>query len=83
MTEDWPEDYGDMREAVIDFLAREDLARALVKEIEDVMSSRMTDSEVNSFLVGDLGSGYLPEADGYTAPVWLLAVRALALERGA
>jgi CdiI immunity protein len=76
LTPDWPEDYdGDPWAAVDDFVASEpSAARSVPAEVETVLSEYSTDDEVRQLVVGELGSGYLPEADGYAYRDWLLQV---------
>lgn len=72
---DWPEDYGDPWEALADFLASEpESARTLKSEIEVMLASADSDAELRRVVVEEIGSGYLPEADGLTYRGWLLEV---------
>lgn len=74
---DWPEDYGDAWRAVEDFLASEppDSARELADEIAALLSTERSEADLTSYLVDTLGSGYLPEGDGWTSTKsWLEAV---------
>lgn len=72
---DWPEDYGsDLWAAVDDFATSEpEAAEGLAAEIESVLTDYGSEDELRR-LVFELGSGYLPEADGYEYRSWLQQV---------
>lgn len=75
LNQDWPDEYQDAWEAVSDFVESEpDDAAALVGEIWTAILSARTDADLEQLVLGDLGSGYLPPADGWSYLSWLVEV---------
>ncbi len=72
---DWPEDYGDPWEALAHFFSSEPaLTRRLQSEIDGLLARADSDAELRRLIVDEMGSGYLPEADGLSYRDWLLEV---------
>jgi hypothetical protein len=71
---DWPDEYGNPWAAVDDFLASEPLARQLRSEIDEILAGNMPDDYLRALVVDTIGSGYLPEANGWTIADWLRAL---------
>lgn len=73
---DWIEEYGDPWAAVLDFARLEPKnASAIGGEIDSVLGKHSSESELRHFLVDECGSGYLPDADGWTYADWLKEVK--------
>jgi hypothetical protein len=72
---DWPDDYADAWAAIDDFAAYEPIAGRLADEVTMLLDSAPTEEGLREFVVDELGSGYLPEADGFRMRDWLMAVR--------
>lgn len=72
---DWPEDYdGDPWAAVDDFAVSEpEAAASLRAEVESVLTKYESENGLRQ-LISELGSGYLPEADGHDYRAWLREV---------
>ncbi len=69
---DWPEEYGDPWCAVADFLRSEpEYAPLLAAEVSDLLVAASGEDDFRRVVLEDLGSGYLPEADGWTYEGWL------------
>lgn len=75
LTLDWPDDYVDTWAAIDDYVTSEPLASQLPDEIADLVDATSSEQGLRSVVVGELGCGYLPEADGFTMTAWLLSVR--------
>ncbi len=70
--QDWPDEYGDPWRALDDFIDSEPTQRAtLVTEIHYLLTRIEDESELRRIVVEELGSAYLPEADGWTYRSWL------------
>lgn len=79
---DWPEEYGDPWSAVADFLRSEpEYGRLLGAEIAALLRTATSEGDLRQVVLGELGSGYLPEADGWTYAAWLREVARRALEQ--
>lgn len=75
LNEDWPEEYGQPWKAIEDFIQGEpDFSAALGDEIWHAILSCSEESELESLVIRDLGSGYFPPADGWTFQSWLIDV---------
>lgn len=74
---DWIDDYDDAWAAVDEFVELESCARDLPGEVSALLSSQPSEGELRRLLVDDLGSGYLPDSDGWRYDEWLaeLAMR--------
>jgi len=72
---DWPDDYPDVWSAVDDFVANEAIAAQIADEVTEILDSGESEDALRRFIVGDLGSGYLPEGDGMATREWLETVR--------
>lgn len=72
---DWPEDYANAWAAVDDYVANEPIARHLPDEVAQVIQMAPSEEELRLLVVGELGCGYLPAADGFTMRAWLFSVR--------
>ncbi|WP_436698718.1 contact-dependent growth inhibition system immunity protein [Nocardioides sp. BYT-33-1] len=72
---DWPDDYSNAWAAIDDFVAHEPVARQLPHEVDQLIGTTSSDDSLSALLIGEIGSGYLPEADGFTMKTWLCAVR--------
>lgn len=75
LTLDWPDDYSTMWAAVDDYIASEPGLDQLLKELDELIEAQPSDGWLRNLIVGELGSGYLPEVDRYTMMGWLVAVR--------
>lgn len=71
---DWPDDYDDPWGAVDDYAASEPRAGEVITEIESLLLSEPSSERLRKVVVDELGSGYPPEADGWTMAAWLRAV---------
>lgn len=71
---DWPDEYEDPWRAVDDFVASEPVATDVPSEVKDILAWGPSDADLRQLLVEQLGSGYLPDADGWTIADWLAAV---------
>lgn len=72
---DWPDDYSSTWAAVDDFIESEPRAPGLPIEIDDVLHRMPSEDDRRRYVLDDLGSGYLPDADGYTMTSWLEALK--------
>lgn len=81
---DWIDEYGDPWGALDDFIASEPIAETLASEIRAILASGQPDDALRTLVIDDLGSGYLPEADGWEYATWLekVAERADSAIRG-
>lgn len=80
---DWPEDYGDPWAAIDDFLRSEpEQAARLAGEIDRLLGDTAEEAELRRLVVGELGSGYLPEADGWSFASWLAEIAWRAMSSG-
>ncbi|MEQ4205800.1 contact-dependent growth inhibition system immunity protein [Actinopolymorpha sp. B9G3] len=75
LTLDWPDDYVDAWAAVDDFVANEPIAGQISGEVTELLKSNPCDDELRRLVVGELGSGYLPETDGWSMREWLDTLR--------
>lgn len=72
---DWPEDYGDPWAAIDDFLRSEpEHAGRLAAEIDRLLGAVSDEAELKTLVVEELGSCYLPEADGWSYASWLAEI---------
>ncbi len=68
---DWPDDYGDPWRAVDDFLQNEPShVGLLLDEIENLLRDA-SEEALRRLILEDLGSGYLPETEGWAYRSWL------------
>lgn len=75
LNQDWPEEYQDPWAAVADFVQSEpEAAAVLVQEIWAAILNAGSDAELEQLVSRDLGSGYLPPADGWSYLSWLVEV---------
>jgi hypothetical protein len=73
---DWLDEYGDPWKAVEDFARSEPQAgRELLREIDALLGEDRSESELRHLIGVELGSGYLPDADGWAYADWLKEVR--------
>ncbi len=72
---DWPDDYPSMWAAVDDFIESEPRAAGVLDEIDDVLKRMPSENDRRRYVLDDLDSGYLPDADGYTMTSWLEALK--------
>ena len=77
---DWPDDYVNAWAAIDEYVASEPVARYLPDEIADLLDTTSSEECLRALVLGELGRGYLPVADGLTMRTWLLAVRQRVLE---
>jgi hypothetical protein len=73
---DWIDDYDDPWDAVADFVASEPGASDLPGEVGSLLSSQPLEPELRRLVVNELGSGYLPESDGWRYDEWLAELAA-------
>jgi hypothetical protein len=73
---DWIDDYDDPWDAVSDFAASEPSASDLPGEVGVLLSSQPQEPELRHVVVDELGSGYLPESDGWRYDEWLAELAA-------
>ena len=72
---DFDEEYDDAGAAVADFLDGEpDLAPLLADEVRSALAAHPTEEQARAFVLEDLDSSYLVEADGLTYREWLRSV---------
>lgn len=71
---DWPDDYEDPMAAVDDYVANEPNSAELAAEIESLLTNEPSNDGLTRVVMDRLGSGYPPEADGWTMAAWLRAV---------
>jgi hypothetical protein len=76
--QDWRADYSDTSEALSDFLMGEPaLAPLLAPEIDGLLDSIRTSEEAEAAVL-ELGSFFVPSAQGQDCKEWLLLLRAQA-----
>lgn len=68
---DWIDDYDDPWDAVTDFVQSEPSSSDLPGEVVTLLSSQPQERELRRLVVDELGSGYLPESDGWRYDEWL------------
>jgi hypothetical protein len=70
--ENWPDEYGDVDEAVEVFAAcHPELAERLGEEVEELLAQRLSEDQLADLLVGHLGLGHWPEGPYVAYEVWL------------
>lgn len=72
---DWPDDHANAWAAIDDYVTNEPIASQLPDEVGQLVERMPSEEGLHSLVMGELGCGYLPEADGFTMTAWLLAVR--------
>lgn len=72
---DWPDDYANPWAAVDGYTTTEPVAAQLPAEVVQLLDAMPSEQDLHSFVIGELGCGYLPDADGLTMTAWLQAVR--------
>jgi len=68
---DWLNEYGEPWLAVQGFATNEPIAIDLSAEVEGLIAQDGSEEELQHLIVEEMGSGYLPEADGWTYREWL------------
>jgi len=76
LNQTWDLRYSSAWDAVVDFSAREEIARQLADEVSTLLLQNLTEDELEMFLVGRLDSGFHPYEDGLSVRDWLTAVAA-------
>jgi hypothetical protein len=72
---DWIDDYPDPWDAIDDFAGAEpEDAVQLPHDVEALLDAVQREEDLRRIVISDLGSGYLPESDGWTYRDWLRAV---------
>ncbi len=74
LTLDWPDDYPNAWAAVDDYVANEPIAGQLPNEVAEVVAMIDSEEGLRTLIIGEFGSGYLPDSDGLTMTSWLLAI---------
>ena len=74
LTSEWLSDYENAWSAVDDFLANEPSAIELPAELTRLIDSTPSELDLRAYVIGKLGSAYLPENDDLTMGDWLHAV---------
>lgn len=73
--QDWQEDYSNTREALSDFMVNEPtFAPDLASEIDHLLDSSSTAEEAEAAIL-ELGSFFVPSAQGSDAREWLRRIR--------
>lgn len=75
LTLDWPDDYVNAWAAIDDYVTNEPIASRLSDEVDHLIATITSDEDLHALVIGELGCGYLPQADGFTMTAWLHAVR--------
>lgn len=69
---DWLDEFPDSWSAVAEFLKSEqNSVGSLLTEIESVLAEKSDQRSVRKLFIEDMGSGYNPEAEGWTVEAWL------------
>jgi len=78
---DWPEEYRDPWKAIEDFFRSESEYRhSIPGEVADLIDIAPSEIKLRRYVLNELGSGYLPEADGWTYRDWLEEISRRAVE---
>ncbi|WP_457206167.1 contact-dependent growth inhibition system immunity protein [Nocardioides sp. P5_C9_2] len=73
--QDWRDDYADTQAALLDFMEGEPaLAPDLASEIDRLLASTPTSRETEAAIL-DLGSSFVPSANGQDPREWLSLIR--------
>lgn len=73
---DWADDYDDVWAAVAHFVESEVLAQRVPSEVAAMLSSGPSEAALRRVVIEQLGSGYLPDADGWRFDDWLTELSA-------